>query len=101
MKGNSWSGRKSFEQAEKSGQIVFQYCDAKGCPAGYPFDPNGSIEHIAGICDATGRILGLMPHPERHVQFSQHPRWMGIHKEKPGDGLDIFKNGVDYARSNL
>ena len=57
------------------GQIVLHYCDWQGNEAGYPWNPNGSIGNIAGICDPTGRIFGLMPHPERHVTGTQHPRW--------------------------
>lgn len=85
----------------KNGQIVFQYCDEQARLKGYPFNPNGSQDSIAGICDETGRIFGLMPHPERHISFYQHPRWMGLKKKKEGDGLQVFKNGVEYARKNL
>ncbi len=85
---------------KKNHQIVFQYCDAQGNLSGYPDNPNGSIQNIAGICDETGRILGLMPHPERHINFSQHPRWTK-EKEGRGDGLQIFRNGVEYVRKNL
>jgi phosphoribosylformylglycinamidine synthase I len=90
-----------LERLKKKGQIVFSYCDEKGKAGHYPVNPNGSLEHIAGICDETGRILGLMPHPERHVNFSQHPRWTGINGKKQGDGLQIIKNGVEYAKKNL
>lgn len=97
-----------LERLKKNGQIVFRYCDSQGKRTGYPSNPNGSIDSIAGICDETGRILGLMPHPERHAQLKQHPRWTGIKNKKnsfyaaeAGDGLQIFKNGVEYARRNL
>jgi len=89
-----------LERLKKKGQIVFQYCDDKGKLAGYPDNPNGSVENIAGICDETGRIFGLMPHPERHVQFSQHPRWTAGSK-KSADGLQIFENAVIYAKKHL
>jgi phosphoribosylformylglycinamidine synthase len=88
-----------LERIKKNGQIVFQYCNEKGEGAGYPFNPNGSVDNIAGICDQTGRILGLMPHPERHVEASQHPRW--ARGKKTGDGLLIIANGVEYARKNF
>lgn len=81
--------------------VVFQYVNEKGEPAGYPYNPNGSCENIAGITDPSGRILGLMPHPERHIHFTQHPRWTRIKKRFQGDGLAIFKNGVDYAKKSL
>jgi phosphoribosylformylglycinamidine synthase I len=93
---------KILERLRKNGQIVFQYCDAKGGFAGYPENPNGSADHIAGICDETGRILGLMPHPERHREVFQHPRWTRM-KTRPaeGDGLQLFRNGVEYVKKNL
>lgn len=90
-----------LKRLDANGQVVFRYCDEKGRPAGYPFNPNGSTGNIAGICDETGRIFGLMPHPERHLEFLQHPGWTGLKKRKEGDGLRIFKNGVEYARRNL
>jgi len=63
---------------------------------------NGSIENIAGICDPTGRVLGLMPHPERHFLFEQHPYWTRL-PQRPtfGDGAKIFENGVNYVKENL
>jgi phosphoribosylformylglycinamidine synthase len=93
--------KKILEQLKKQGQIVFQYCDEQGSLAGYPANPNGSVESIAGICDGTGRIFGLMPHPERHIQFTQHPRWNSVSTRKEGDGLQIFKNAVNYAKKHL
>ncbi|MFH1191021.1 MAG: phosphoribosylformylglycinamidine synthase I [Candidatus Omnitrophota bacterium] len=80
-------------------QIVFQYVGAEGNFSGYPDNPNGSIENIAGICDETGRVFGLMPHPERHVYFTQHPRKDQLNKEV--DGLQIFKNGVNFIKENF
>ena len=81
---------------KKNRQIVFQYVDEKGKTTGYPSNPNGSVENIAGICDLTGRVLGMMPHPERHVLGTQHPRWTREGLEKFGDGLAIFANAVKY-----
>lgn len=86
-----------LERLRENNQIAFQYCDEKGNLLGYPYNPNGSQDNIAGICDETGRILGLMPHPERHVGTCQHPRW----EKGRNHGLLIFKNGVDYARRYL
>ncbi|MDP3142944.1 MAG: phosphoribosylformylglycinamidine synthase I [Candidatus Omnitrophota bacterium] len=83
-------------------QIVFQYCSAQGKLSAYPDNPNGSLESIAGICDITGRIFGLMPHPERHFLKEQHPQWTRFRGLlKYGDGFAIFKNGVDYVKQNL
>lgn len=88
---------------KKEKLIVFQYVNEKGVLAGYPHNPNGSVENIAGISDTTGRVLGLMPHPERHINFTHHPCWTRLKKKSnpPPDGLAIFKNGVDYAREKL
>ncbi|MDD5729752.1 MAG: phosphoribosylformylglycinamidine synthase I [Candidatus Omnitrophica bacterium] len=90
-----------LERLKQNGQIVFQYCDKQGNSPLYPDNPNGSQENIAGICDQTGRILGLMPHPERHMDTLQHPRWHLEKGKKEGDGILIFKNGVEYAKRNL
>ena len=51
---------------------------------------------MAGICDASGRVLGLMPHPERHVLPTHHPRWTRDGLAAEGDGLRIFRNAVEY-----
>ena len=91
--------KSALERLTRNGQVVFQYCDGKGKLADYPCNPNGSVDNIAGICDETGRILGLMPHPERHLGVSQHPRWAKL--KSRGDGLAIFRNSVEYARRNL
>jgi len=90
----------SPEPVEEKRQIVLQYCDEAGSLTGYPYNPNGSQENIAGICDETGHILGLMPHPERHVLYTQHPR-MYAAGNKDADGRLIFKNGVRYAAKHL
>ena len=91
-----------LKKLKQNGQIVFRYADRMGNLAGYPYNPNGSIENIAGICDPTGRIFGLMPHPERHIDYVQHPNWRrGPGKDEMGIGLQIFKNGVNFVRENL
>lgn len=83
-------------------QIVLRYCSASGGKPKYPQNPNGSIEDIAGITDQTGRIFGLMPHPERHFLFTQHPFWTRLEKKgKFGDGAKIFENGVAYVSKKL
>ncbi len=79
-------------------QVVFQYVDDRGRPAKYPDNPNGSVLGIAGISDPTGRVLGLMPHPERHVSHLQHPLRTRQHVDEEGDGLAIFKNAVNYFK---
>lgn len=82
----------------KRGQISFRYSYANGMVAtSYPENPNSSIEAIAGITDKSGRVLGLMPHPERFTQITQYPNWTRLEgfKKKP-DGLLIFQNAVKY-----
>ncbi|MFC1902457.1 phosphoribosylformylglycinamidine synthase I [Chloroflexota bacterium] len=79
---------------------VLYYCDEDGnSEAGYPYNPNGSVNNIAGICDTTGRVFALMPHPERHVRGTQHPQWTRQGAKKYGDGFQIFLNAVKWASS--
>lgn len=80
--------------------IVVKYADESGnVTAGYPHNPNGSMANIAGICDISGRIFALMPHPERHVRGTHHPRWTRLGARKYGDGFQIFQNAVRWAES--
>jgi phosphoribosylformylglycinamidine synthase subunit PurQ / glutaminase len=62
----------------------------------YPANPNGAMGNVAGICDETGRVFGLMPHPERFVDPTQHPRWTREPGRTAGDGLRLFQNAVRY-----
>ncbi len=79
--------------------IVVRYVDDKGkTEAGYPYNPNGSAKDIAGICDASGRIFGLMPHPEDFIRWTQHPRWTREKERKDLYGLQIFTNAVAWAK---
>ncbi|MCX5716533.1 MAG: phosphoribosylformylglycinamidine synthase I [Candidatus Omnitrophica bacterium] len=86
---------------DSEGLVAFRYADQNGHFGGYPVNPNGSMDNIAGICDQTGRIFGLMPHPERCIEATQHPRWTRMPKNGEGDGLAIFKSGVEYAKKEL
>ena len=79
---------------EQTGQVVLRYVDPNGGPAVYPLNPNGSQGDVAGLCDATGRVMGLMPHPERHVLPTQHPRWTREGLAPEADGLALFRNAV-------
>ncbi len=81
---------------QQAGQIVLRYVDERGQPGDFPVNPNGSQGDVAGLCDATGRVLGLMPHPERHVLPTQHPRWTRNGLAAEGDGLAIFRNAVQF-----
>jgi phosphoribosylformylglycinamidine synthase len=66
----------------------------------YPANPNGSVDDIAGISDATGQVLGMMPHPERYVHRLHHPRWTRGEGAEPGDGLRLFLNAVRYFKDH-
>jgi phosphoribosylformylglycinamidine synthase subunit PurQ / glutaminase len=88
-----------LDRLKRNGQIVFQYCDKRGQSGDFPINPNGSVDSIAGICDETGRVFGLMPHPERHLVSLQHPRWTREGLKKHGDGYQIFLNAVNYFNS--
>ena len=80
--------------------VVLRYADERGnIQAGYPHNPNGSVDNIAGICDASGRIFALMPHPERFIHWTQHPRWTREAPRKRGDGFGIFLNAVEWVKS--
>jgi phosphoribosylformylglycinamidine synthase subunit PurQ / glutaminase len=93
------------------GQIALKYASADGRVANgrFPDNPNGSLLDIAGICDATGRVLGLMPHPEAHISSFQHPAWTRDkeawrrrgepYPEQAGAGLAIFTNAVAYLQN--
>ena len=92
-----------LQTLKNNNQLIFKYTTADGQAPTYPANPNGSTEDIAGICDPTGRVLGLMPHPERHFFFEHHPSWARLTrtKSKLGDGARIFENGITYAKENL
>jgi phosphoribosylformylglycinamidine synthase len=92
-----------FRRMDSGGQLVLKYKSttesqesAISDSVPYPANPNGAIGNVAGICDATGRVLGLMPHPERFVDWTQHPRWTREPKREAGDGLRVFQNAVRY-----
>jgi phosphoribosylformylglycinamidine synthase len=74
-------------------QVVFQYASPDGSEPHYPLDPNGSVDHIAGLCNEKGTVFGLMPHPERHVLPWQHPRFRREERTE-ADGLAIFRNAI-------
>jgi phosphoribosylformylglycinamidine synthase I len=80
---------------ERHKLVAVRYVDANGDLAGYPYNPNGSVANIAGICNEKGNIFGLMPHPEDHVFPWQHPRW--ARGEEGASGLALFRNGIAYA----
>ncbi len=84
----------------KEANIALYYTDAAGkTNVGYPDNPSGSERGIAGICDGSGRVFALMPHPERHIRGTQHPRWTRLGAKEYGDGLQIFRNAVEWAKN--
>jgi len=91
----------TLEKLKSEGHVAFKYVDENGKEGDYPINPNGSIDSIAGLTDTTGRILGLMPHPERFVRPTQHPRWSRLKNRADGDGMTIFSNAVKYIRKNF
>jgi len=81
--------------------VALRYTDENGkTGAGYPWNPSGATDDVAGICDTTGRIFALMPHPERHIRPTQHPRWTREGKKTSGDGLKIFENAVNWVKQS-
>ena len=85
-----------FDRLKASRQLALRYVVlADGDP--YPANPNGSIDHIAGICDPSGRALGLMPHPERNILPWNHPQWTRLAARSEGEGLAFFRQMVAAA----
>ena len=101
----------TLEKLKDEGHIAFKYVDKDGKEDGYPVNPNGSVDSIAGLTDSTGRVLGLMPHPERHVRLTQHPHWSRLYKTqdtghktqgaRDGDGMAMFANAVKFIKENF
>jgi len=91
----------ALKTLKSEGYIAFKYVDENGEEGPYPVNPNGSVDSIAGLTDTTGRIMGLMPHPERHVRPTQHPHWTRLKGRTDGDGMTIFNNAVKYVQNNL
>ncbi len=81
---------------ERAGQIAVRYVDVDGDCDRYPANPNGSVSGIAGLCDPTGRVFGMMPHPDRHLAHTHHPLWTRRNPQGPPDGLRIFQNAVAH-----
>jgi phosphoribosylformylglycinamidine synthase len=95
---------EAFGRLETEGQFVLRYQSFSerlsiASAASYPDNPNGSMGDVAGVCDGTGRVFGLMPHPERFVDPTHHPRWTREPQKRiSGDGLRVFQNAVSYFR---
>ena len=105
--GNFYVEPEILKELEENDQIAFQYTTAEGTLANgeYPANPNGAIADIAGIIDPSGRILGMMPHPERFNCIYNHPEWTQMKElakregktlDEAGAGNIMFKNAVEY-----
>jgi phosphoribosylformylglycinamidine synthase len=107
--GKFYAEESVIKDLEEKNQVVLRYADSEGNSANgsYPENPNGSMNDIAGICDSTGRVFGLMPHPEAYNHWTNHPNWT-LFKERyrrggepypqEGYGIQIFRNAVNYFK---
>jgi phosphoribosylformylglycinamidine synthase len=91
----------THQKLQAFNQIALRYCDPHGATGdgelSFPWNPNGAQANVAGICDASGRVFGLMPHPERFLFPTNHPNWTRMEKlPEHGDGLKLFQNAVTY-----
>lgn len=86
-----------LDKMYRNGQVVLKYADSDRIGR-LSYNPNGSVDDIAGICDPTGRIFGLMPHPEAYNHRTNHPRWTREDLPEKGEGLKVFGNAVRYFR---
>ncbi len=95
------AGPEVMRRLEEDHQVALRYIDENGEPTQtWPANPNGSPGGVAGVCDPTGRLFGLMPHPDAYLYPFQHPRWFRQTEQErapEGGGLVIFRNGVDAA----
>lgn len=93
----------TMERIEREHLAVFKYSgpDYSEATMEFPANPNGAQNSIAGICDPTGRLMGLMPHPEAFIHYTHHPRWTREQLPEEGDGLILYKNAAEYVRKNL
>ena len=89
-------------QLEQQHLAVVKYADSDLQPTmQYPDNPNGSEAAIAGICDPTGRLFGLMPHPEAYIHRTHHPRWTREELPEEGMGLWLYQNAIRFIREEL
>lgn len=111
--GKLYADDSILDRLSRENQIVFQYAGPGMKPAlgAFPSNPNGSLMDIAGICDPTGRVMGMMPHPEAYNHWTNHPNWTQKERElklsnvsdrvREGEGMKIFRNAVRYVRETL
>ena len=92
----------TLQRLQANRQIAWRYVRADGASArDHPDNPNGSVDAIAGICDPTGRVLGLMPHPERNLSPWNHPHWTRLEPRSEGEGVRFYRRLVEAASSAL
>jgi phosphoribosylformylglycinamidine synthase len=92
------SQARLLSRMERDDQIVLRYCAPDGAAKpGYPWNPNGSLDDIAGICNPQGNVFGLMPHPERVFSRHTHPDWTRTNPGPRGDGRTIFESALEYV----
>ena len=91
-----------LKRLHRQQQVVARYCtqDSDRPTMAYPANPNGAVDAIAGICNETGRLYGMMPHPEAYTHYTNHPRWTREDLPEEGMGLAFFKNAVQFIRSD-
>jgi phosphoribosylformylglycinamidine (FGAM) synthase-like amidotransferase family enzyme len=91
-----------LERLHRDRLVTVQYSDEsyREATPDYPANPNGAVDGIAGICDATGRIFGLMPHPEAFLHRTNHPRWTREELPEEGMGLSLFRRAAGFLRSS-
>lgn len=94
--GKFYTEKDILDKIEINNQVALRYVDKDNNLASYPHNPNGSLNNIAGITDKKGRVLGLMPHPERFAFIHHHPLWQ--RKDVVPWGLKIFQNAIDYFK---
>jgi phosphoribosylformylglycinamidine synthase I len=105
--GKFYAEPEVLQRLEAGEQVIMRYAKPDGTAAGgvFPYNPNGSVDDIAGICDSTGRVIGLMPHPEAHNHWTNHPNWtlareicrrQGEPLPEEGSGIQLFRNVVNY-----
>lgn len=107
--GKFYAEKPVINRLLEDNQVVLRYADSEGNPANgrFPENPNGSLEDIAGVCDPTGRVFGLMPHPEAFNHWTNHPNWTrqkenyrrrGEPYPQEGCGIQVFRNAVEYFK---
>jgi phosphoribosylformylglycinamidine synthase len=107
--GNLFATDETMQRIKKGNQDVVRYVkdDLTAANGEFPYNPNGALDDLAGICDQTGRIFGMMPHPERNILFTHRDNWT-VEKEKmiragkdlpeSSDGMKVFTNAIEYFK---